>query len=104
MDYLENLKLLNRDLKLLLPKEKWQLHIQIGMNSFNIVFSRDGIEIQDHIKSKTSLTCSEDDWLSMMLGVLKLRQCINLGTTKYNGNFRSLLLLESLFFLQAKVK
>lgn len=104
MDYLENLKLLNKDLKILLPKEKLQLHIKIGRNQFDISFSRDGIEIQDNIKSKISLICSEDDWLSMMLGILKLRQCITLGTTQYNGNFRSLLLLESLFFLQAKVK
>lgn len=94
----------NQNLLLLLPKEKWQLNIQIGIRKLTIELSKNGIEIQNSDDVKTKLICTEEDWLAIVSGVCKLRQCIRLGSTVYTGNFSSLLMLESLFFLQAKVK
>lgn len=92
-----------RHLLSLLPKERWQLHIRIGSMKIGVSLSSNVVEINHIDQSNGILTCSEEDWQSIITGECKLRQCIRLGNTDYKGNFRSLLMLESIFFLQVPV-
>lgn len=92
------------NLLLVLPQEKWSLHIQIGSKNITIELSRSGIKILENNNNGSELICSEEDWYAMTTGECKLRQCIRLGNTVYKGNFRTLLLLESLLFLQSIIK
>lgn len=88
----------------LLPKKNWKLMIQIGTEKIGLSFSKQKIEICTFDNRGNMLICSEEDWTSLIEGEHKLRQCIRLGSTIYKGSFRSLLMLESLLFLQVSTE
>lgn len=92
------------NLLLLLPKEKWSLMLQIGSKKSGISFAKQEIQlcIPKHVNA--TLVCSEEDWITLLAGEYKLRQYIRLGSTVYKGSFRSLLMLESLLFLQVSTE
>lgn len=90
----------NQHLRSLLPKEEWLLVIKIGKNQWNISFSRNKIQMAtERDDGDGVLQCSFEDWEYMVSGERKLRQLLKMGDTDYKGTFRSLLMLESLFYL-----
>ena len=91
----------NEYLQPLLPKEEWVLMIQVNDRQWRLSVSKDAVQLcscQKEVNSR--LICSFDDWRDMLTGQCKLRQVLKLGDAIYEGTFRSLLMLESIFYLQ----
>lgn len=93
----------NHHLLPLLPRENWILGINIDNNQWILSFSREEIGIAaERTPANSILHCSLQDWLGIINGEQKLRQLLKMGSTFYEGTFRSLLMLESIFFLCSK--
>lgn len=64
-----------------------------------VIYSPDGIRIEEGIEPTLVITGTEEGLVQAMEGTVPLQKSIYLNQLQYKGNFRELLMIESILYL-----